>query len=63
MNDAPDIRRTEATGYPRRASWPRCPVCGEECEKIYKDAYGAVFGCDNCVETVDAWEWSESEEE
>jgi hypothetical protein len=61
MNDAPDIRRTEATGYPRRVSWPRCPVCGEECEKIYKDAYGAVFGCENCVEAVDAWEWSEEE--
>lgn len=61
MNDAPDIRQTEATGYPRRVSWPRCPVCGEECEKIYKDAYGAVFGCENCVEKIDAWEWSESE--
>lgn len=56
MRDAPDIRITEETGYPTQARWPRCPVCCEECETLYKDQYGEVFGCNNCVETVDAWE-------
>lgn len=32
-----------------------CPVCGEECETIYrKDS--DILGCDNCVEAMDAWE-------
>ena len=35
---------------------PRCPVCGEETDTFYKDKYGAVVGCDNCVSTADAWE-------
>lgn len=56
MRDAPDIRRTEETGYPTEAKWPVCPVCGEECEKIFKDAWGNILGCDNCVEELDAWE-------
>ena len=61
MKDAPDIRRTEATGYPHPVKWPHCPVCGEECERIYKDAYGDVFGCENCVKELDAWDWMEEE--
>lgn len=32
-----------------------CPVCGEECETIYrKDS--EILGCDNCVEAIDARE-------
>jgi hypothetical protein len=56
MRDAPDIRMAEETGYPTQSRWPRCPVCGDTCETLYKDQYGEVFGCDQCVETVDAWE-------
>lgn len=56
MRDAPDIRMTEETGYPTQVRFPRCPVCCEECETLYKDQYGEVFGCNNCIETVDAWE-------
>ena len=54
--DAPDIRMTEATGYPVHVRWPRCPECGQECETIYQLLDGTVCGCDNCVEAVDAWE-------
>ena len=32
-----------------------CPVCGEECETIYKKD-GEILGCENCFEAVDAWE-------
>lgn len=34
----------------------RCPVCGEECETLYRTAQGDIVGCEECVETVDAWE-------
>ena len=56
MKDPLDIRMAEETGYPRPVRFPRCPVCGEECEKLYKDKWGEVFACDQCVEEVDAWE-------
>lgn len=33
-----------------------CPVCSEECESIYKDRWGNICGCENCVDRHDAWE-------
>lgn len=36
---------------------PRCPCCGEECETLYRDRMGAVFGCEKCVETLDALDY------
>ena len=36
--------------------YPICPVCGQECERIYRDSYGNIFGCDECVEERDAWQ-------
>lgn len=35
---------------------PICPVCGEECETLYRDSNGEYVGCDVCVEVKDAWE-------
>lgn len=35
---------------------PRCPCCGEECETLYRDRAGFIVGCENCMETLDAWE-------
>ena len=30
--------------------YPRCPVCGEECEKVYRSEKTAeIIGCDNCI--------------
>ena len=60
-NDIPDdpvIQNMERTGYPdgKEPRYPRCPCCGEECETMYKDRFGASVGCDDCVETKDAWE-------
>lgn len=55
--DAPDIRRTEATGYPDdNIRWPVCPICGEECDTLYRAAEGEVVGCDQCITAIDAWE-------
>lgn len=59
MRDAPYIRMTERTGYPHEVRWPRCPVCGEECETVYlKD--GEPVGCDECLETMDAYEYQKN---
>lgn len=61
----PDITSALYTGYP---TWidplrvPRCPCCGEECETLYKDQQGIVYGCDSCISTLDAWGWMEKEE-
>ena len=59
--DAPDIQATERTGYPTDVKWPRCPVCGQECETVYK-VDGYVVACDQCVEEQSAWEWEEENE-
>ena len=57
--DHPVIRNMEWTGYPdgKEPEYPRCPVCGEECEIIYRDKYLDVVGCDECISTVDAWDY------
>ncbi len=58
MRDHPVIENMERTGYPdgKEPTYPHCPVCGEECETIYADRFGEVFGCDVCTTITDAWE-------
>ena len=60
--DAPWIREAERDGF-GDPDPPKCPVCGEECEEIYADQYGNVFGCDECILRQDAWEWAEEQKE
>lgn len=57
--DHPVIRNMERTGYPdgREPEYPICPVCGEECEIIYRDKWLDIVGCDECISTVDAWDY------
>lgn len=41
----------------RSLRFPVCPVCGQECETVYRDVRTLeIFGCDVCVEEKDAWE-------
>lgn len=35
---------------------PRCPVCGEEVDSYYKDKWGNIVGCPECVQEVTSWE-------
>jgi len=54
--DDPYIKFAEQTGY---APWqnvkqPRCPVCGNECEIVYKDSSNEIVGCDECLTGCDA---------
>ena len=58
--DAPWIREAEMYGPPSPDP-VYCPECGEECETIYRDRYGNIFGCDKCIETQDAGDWQEEE--
>ncbi len=65
LPDAPWIREAEMYGMPPYDDGPApvCPICGKECETIYKDKDGDVFGCDQCVRTQDAWEWQDEQKE
>nr|DAV97790.1 MAG TPA: protein of unknown function (DUF5318) [Caudoviricetes sp.] len=46
----------EPLAEPKPYKVPRCPVCGEETDTLYKNIYGETVGCDGCIRTVDAWE-------
>ena len=56
--DHPVIRNMELTGYPdcKEPCVPRCPICREEVDFFYKDKYGDIVGCEECVSTVNAWD-------
>ena len=65
IGDHPVIRNMELTGHPDgRESEPECcPLCGGECEKIYKRREdGEIAGCDLCLEETEPWEVSECKE-
>lgn len=58
MRDHPIIENMERTGYPdgKEPVYPHCPICGEECDTIYRDNAGDIVGCGECISTTDAWE-------
>lgn len=41
---------------PPEYTCPRCPVCGEETDSFYKDKWGNIVGCPECVQEVTSWE-------
>lgn len=59
IDDDPIIKRIERTGYGHKYREPKCPVCGEVCETVYKDVYGEILGCDQCLTARDAWDEEE----
>jgi hypothetical protein len=35
--------------------YPRCPICGEECETVYSlRKTDEIIGCENCISENDA---------
>lgn len=39
------------------AIYPHCPVCGSECEHVYRENFtDNILGCENCISEEDAWE-------
>ena len=61
LPDHPIIRNMERTGFPDgiEPEDPRCPMCGRECETIYRDRHGDIFACDECIRIDDAWDTAE----
>ena len=60
VRDHPDIEKLMRTGETGSGKYPHCPICGSECETLFKDKTGVVFACDECVEKQDAWESEEA---
>lgn len=59
LPDHPVVQNLERTGYPdgKEPRYPRCPICGEECEIVYRRySDGECVGCDGCLQAKDAWE-------
>ena len=52
INDHPNIRFGQNDG-----AIVHCPWCGEECDTFFKDKFGTIIGCENCVTEVDAYDW------
>ena len=50
------IQNLYDTHYVPEQELPMCPHCGSECEWIYRDRNNVVVGCENCIDTVDAYE-------
>ena len=46
-------------GPPPEIQMPICPICGQETDTFYRNAYGEIVGCDNpgCLAAVDAWDY------
>lgn len=42
---------------PPEQTMPICPECGEECECLYRDRTGQIVGCENCIDTLDAYDY------
>ncbi len=61
LHDIPDhpvIQNLMRTGYPdgKEPTYPHCPVCGRECEIIYRNEKRDPVGCEICTTQTDAWE-------
>ena len=64
MYDIPDhpiIQNMERTGYPdgKEPTYPHCPICGSECDSVYRNKELDIVGCDECITTKDAWDTEE----
>lgn len=55
LPDDPIISRAMRYGPPEDEP-PRCPICGDECQTVYKDKCGDIVGCDECLTACDAYE-------
>lgn len=67
LPDHPDIRKMELYGtlHPEEEELPApiCPICGKEAEEYFFDCDYEIFGCDKCVTSKDAWEYTQEHKE
>ena len=61
LPDHPVILNCECTGYPdgKDPEFPICPICGKECDTVYRNSDREIVGCSECVTMDDAWEVDE----
>ncbi len=61
LPDHPIIENCERTGYPdgKDPVFPICPICGRECDTVYRNSDREIVGCSECVTMDDAWEVNE----
>ena len=59
--DHPVVSNLMRTGLPdnQETRWPRCPICGAETDTFYRNRDREVVGCEDCLCTVDAWDYEE----
>ena len=59
--DHPVIRNMMRAGTPdgKASEYPVCPVCGSECDTVYRQDNGEIVGCEECLHSISAWEASE----
>ena len=57
--DNPIIRNMERTGYAdgKEPQYSICPICGEECDTLYRNKYLDIVGCEECVTTIAACDY------
>jgi len=58
MLEHPVVSNLMRTGYPdgKEPLYPRCPICGAECNMVHRNGDLEIVGCDVCMSTDDAWE-------
>lgn len=61
IDNAPWIREAELNGIPEPPPPPHCPICGQDTELFYLQN-GEIIGCENCIESADAYDMAEEEE-
>ena len=61
--DAPWIRDAERNGMPEAEDFT-CPVCGNKNpDRYFIDRYGDVIGCEACISTIDAYDYTQTHKE
>lgn len=65
MLQHPVITNMEMYGTPdgSEVREPRCPVCGEPADLVYRNKDGEIVGCGECLRRIDAWDCPECTEE
>lgn len=56
LPDAPYIRDAELNGMPEDVTF-NCPICNAENPDTFYLVDGEIVGCDQCMESSDAWKW------
>ena len=46
MKDVPEKAQEPSIEWQKE---PQCPICGNACEKIFRDYIGIIVGCNECI--------------